>query len=129
DDIAKEVDFFSIGTNDLIQFLIAVDRTNEKVAKFYNPLHPSVLRSLKKIVDSAIKNQIDVSICGDMAHEEKYLPFLLGIGLRSLSINPIYFPKIKKAILEIDCKKAEELANNLLLKSRLIDIEELINII
>ncbi|MFC1808575.1 phosphoenolpyruvate--protein phosphotransferase [Candidatus Omnitrophota bacterium] len=127
DAMAQEVDFFSIGTNDLIQFLLAVDRTNEKIASLYNPRHPSVLRTLKKIVDSANRNHIDVSICGDMAHDEKYIAFLLGIGLRSLSINPIYIPKIKKMILGLDLRQAENLAKRLLQQTKITEINALLD--
>lgn len=114
DELAEVADFFSIGTNDLIQYLLAVDRTNEKVAGYYLPHHPSVLRSLHRIVGSAQAHQKEVSICGDMAHEERHLPFLLGIGVRILSLDAVYLPKVQRCIADIDLANAREQANHLL---------------
>lgn len=123
DALAPHTDFFSIGTNDLIQFVLAVDRTNEKVASFYNPLHPAILRTLNKIVSTANEYGVDVSLCGDMAHNETYIPFLLGIGLRSLSVDPIFVARIKKTIREIDMKDAELFAAKLLRLNTIREIE------
>ena len=81
--------------------MLAVDRTNEKVANFYLPHHPSVLRSIKMVVDAAYRHQREVSICGDMAHNERYIPYFLGVGIRTLSLNPLYLPNIQKAISKI----------------------------
>jgi phosphotransferase system enzyme I (PtsP) len=114
DELAREADFFSIGTNDLIQYTLAVDRTNEKVADWYIPHHPAVLRILKKVVDAALHRGIEVSICGDMAHDEHYLPFLLGIGVRILSVAPLYLPKVQRTIAQIDGEEARVLAETLL---------------
>jgi phosphotransferase system enzyme I (PtsP) len=118
DDLARESDFFSIGTNDFIQYMLAVDRTNEKVAEFYLPYHPSVLRAIKKVADAANRNGISVSVCGDMAHEEILIPFLLGIGLRDLSVDPMYLLKIKKVVPRIRLKDAEKLASRLLAETK-----------
>ncbi|HOO71008.1 MAG TPA: phosphoenolpyruvate--protein phosphotransferase [Spirochaetota bacterium] len=96
--LAKESDFISIGTNDLIQYSLAVDRTNEKVSDLYIPHHPAVLRSLKLIVEAAIKFGKEVTVCGDMGSSETYIPFLLGIGMRAFSIDAAYIPRVKKAI-------------------------------
>jgi phosphotransferase system enzyme I (PtsP) len=123
DDFANEAEFFSIGTNDFIQFMLGVDRTNESIAASYVPHHPSVLRALKKVVDSANKNNRDISICGDMAHEEKYLSFLLGIGVRNLSMDPRYLPRIQQAILNIDITEAQKTAEKMLSKPRISDLD------
>ena len=123
DDFADEAEFFSIGTNDFIQFMLGVDRTNESIASSYVPHHPSVLRALKKVVDSANKNNRDISICGDMAHEEKYLPFLLGIGVRNLSMDPRFLPRIQQAISNIDITEAQMIAEKMLSKPRISDLD------
>lgn len=128
DDLAREADFFSIGTNDLIQYLLAVDRTNEKVASLYIPHHPAVLRALKRIVGQANRHNVPVSVCGDMANREIYLPFLIGIGVRNLSVDPIYLPKIKKACILIDLKEAEKIAHTLLGISSIKDIERVLKL-
>ena len=114
DDLAREVDFFSIGSNDLIQYLLAVDRTNEKVASFYIPHHPAVLRTLARIVTGAAARGVPVSICGEMASRELYLPFLLGIGITHLSMEPAYLPRIRQAVAGIDLTRARALAGRLL---------------
>ena len=125
DDLASEADFFCIGTNDFVQYLLAVDRTNEKVSDFYIPHQPSVLRALKRVMDKASQHKIDCSVCGDMVHNEKYLKFLLGIGVRNISLNPMYLPKIQKVIQEIHLKDAQEFAAQALGKSRLKDINKI----
>jgi phosphotransferase system enzyme I (PtsP) len=126
DDFAKEADFFSIGTNDFIQYMLAVDRTNEKVAELYLPYHPSVLRSIKKVVETANANGIEVSICGDMAHDERHIPFLLGIGVRILSMEPMYLPKIQKAISGIKLQEAKKLADTLLEQPKVSSIAKIL---
>ncbi|MBI2340365.1 MAG: phosphoenolpyruvate--protein phosphotransferase [Deltaproteobacteria bacterium] len=96
--LAREADFFSVGTNDLIQYLLAVDRTNELVSYLYNPLHPSVIRILKQIVDGAEKFGKEVTLCGEMAGEPLYLLLLIAIGFNRLSMNPASIPKLKKIL-------------------------------
>jgi phosphotransferase system enzyme I (PtsP) len=122
-ELAREAKFFSIGTNDLIQYTLAVDRTNEKVADLYTPHHPSVLRALKTVADAAVRHGCDLSVCGDMAHEPRYMPFLVGIGIRKFSLDARYIPKIQARLAALDRHQAERHANELLGMLRLKDIE------
>ena len=126
DAFARESDFFAIGTNDLIQHILAVDRTNERVARFYVPHHPAVLRAIKRVVDAARHHGRDVSVCGDMVHEEQYLPFFLGIGIRALSVDPFYLPRLQRAIGRLTREGAEILAQQVLAESRATAIEGLL---
>ena len=115
DHILKEVDFISIGTNDLIQYLLAVDRINENVAHLYQPFHPSVLRSLKNIIQSAENAGIGVSICGELGGDPMATMLLLGLGkLDALSMEPHSIPKVKKIIRTIRLDEARLLADDVL---------------
>ena len=122
DDFAREADFFSIGTNDLIQFMLGVDRTNQSVADFYVPHHPAVLRALSRIVGSAVAGGCEVSLCGDMSHQRQYIPFLLGIGLRTFSVDPAYLLRTQSVINATSLDAAKALAESMLAQSRLSDI-------
>ena len=126
EDFAREADFFSIGTNDLIQFMLAADRTNEAVADFYLAHHPSVLRTLNRIARAALEYDCDLSICGDMAHQTQYTPFLLGIGIRTFSVDPIFLLRTQQAINATSLKEAQALAQTLLSKSRISEIAALL---
>ena len=110
DHLAKEVDFFSIGTNDLIQYTLAVDRTNETVAELYSAADPSVLRLIAMVVEAARKHGIAVTVCGAMGGEPLYAMLLLGLGIRQLSMPPHQLPEIKRVIRGIRLEDAEALA-------------------
>lgn len=107
--LAKEVDFFSIGTNDLIQYSLAVDRNNEHVADLYQPLHPAILRMLRLVVENARAAGIEVSLCGEMGSDLRYAPLLVGLGLRRLSMSPRQVPVIKEKIRELSAAELSSL--------------------
>jgi phosphotransferase system enzyme I (PtsI) len=114
--LAKYVDFFSIGTNDLTQYVLAIDRTNNKVAKSFNSFHPAVLQMIRNTIKSADKAGITVSLCGEFAANPAAVPLLLGMGLKSFSVNPYYLPKIKMMIRALnysDCKKLFKHVNSI----------------
>jgi phosphotransferase system enzyme I (PtsI) len=114
--IAKEVDFFSIGTNDLIQYSIAVDRVNERIAHLYEPTHPSIVRLIKMVVEAAHANNIWVGVCGEMASEVTLTPLLLGLGVDELSAGAGLVPRVKSAVQSLEmstCRKLAERAMEL----------------
>jgi phosphotransferase system enzyme I (PtsI) len=107
--LAREVDFFSVGTNDLIQYSLAIDRTNEHLANLYEPLHPAILRSLKMVVDAAHAAGIEAAMCGEMAGESIYLPILLGLGFDQLSMNSVSIPKVKQILRRCSQEDAQRI--------------------
>jgi len=110
DQFAREVDFFSIGTNDLIQYALAVDRVNERVGHLYQPTHPAILRLIRMVIDAGKRNRIDVSCCGEMVSEPIYAILFMGLGLRSFSVSPIAIPTLKRAFRQISMKEAVDIA-------------------
>jgi phosphotransferase system, enzyme I, PtsP len=113
-ELCKRAEFFSIGTNDFIQYMLAVDRTNETVADLYLPHHPAVLRGLARAVEAPLRLGRDVSVCGDMAHDARFVPFLLGIGVRKFSLDARYLPRIQETIAATDLGQARDLTARLL---------------
>lgn len=106
--LAQEVDFFSIGTNDLVQYVLAVDRMNEKIAHMYHPFHPAVLRLLRQTVQSAKAAGITVSVCGEMAGDEKAVPLWLHLGVTDLSMSPQALLRVKHRVLNSDSRESKE---------------------
>ncbi len=108
--LAREVSFFSIGTNDLIQYTLAVDRGNERVANLYSAGHPAVLHLIRAVVRAARRWNVETSLCGEIAGEVEYTMLLIGMGLRSLSLVPSQIPHVKRVIRSVDIKQCERLA-------------------
>jgi phosphotransferase system enzyme I (PtsI) len=114
DVFAKEVNFFSIGTNDLIQYTLAVDRTNERVAGLFCPAHPAVLKLVRDVIRAAARNGISVSVCGEMAGEPLYTLLLLGLGLNIFSMNGKDVPEVKKIIRSTTLEHARQVARRVM---------------
>jgi phosphotransferase system enzyme I (PtsI) len=112
--LAREADFFSVGTNDLIQYTLAVDRVNEKIAHLYEPTHPAVLRLLKMIADAAHANKIWVGVCGEMAGDVALIPLLLGLGMDELSASATLVPRVKRAVQSLAIPECRELVEDAL---------------
>lgn len=112
--LARDVDFFSIGTNDLTQYTLAVDRGNELVSTIYSPVDPAVLRLIRTVMQDAHKAKIDVSICGEMASEPEYIMLLLGMGARTLSLAPPMIPEIKQIIRSVTMEDCNNIARKIL---------------
>jgi phosphoenolpyruvate-protein phosphotransferase (PTS system enzyme I) len=108
--IAAHADFFSIGTNDLIQYTLAVDRGNERVANLYTAANPSVLQLIKNVIRAGKRFRIDTSICGEIAGDTLYTMLLIGFGLRTLSLVPSQIPHVKRVIRSVDIGTCERLA-------------------
>jgi phosphotransferase system enzyme I (PtsI) len=123
DQLAEEVDFFSIGTNDLIQYTIAVDRGNERVAYLYDPFHPGVLRLIKSVVDAGHAQNIPVSVCGEMAGDPLSGLLLLGLGVDGLSMSPSALPEMKRIIRSVASEDAKVIANHVLSLRTRVEIQ------
>jgi phosphotransferase system enzyme I (PtsI) len=124
EDLAKEVDFFSIGTNDLIQYSLAIDRVNERVDYLYKPCHPAILRLIRQVVDAGHKEGIKVAMCGEMAGDPVCTLILLGFELDGLSMTPLAIPRVKKIIRESTQKESKELLERLMSFSEVHELEE-----
>jgi phosphoenolpyruvate-protein phosphotransferase (PTS system enzyme I) len=112
--LADHCDFFSIGTNDLMQYLLAVDRGNERVAHLYEPGHPALIRLLKTIIDHSEKKNQPLSICGELAGDAHFISLLVGLGMRSLSVSPNFVPSIKYFLRNLSFKETSALAAEVL---------------
>ena len=127
DAIALEADFFAIGTNDLAMYTLAVDRSETDVAHLYDPLHPAVLRLMQFAIEAALRLRMPVSVCGEMAGNPAFVPLLLGLGLRSLSINASAIPRVKQALRGLDIDDCARLARRVMEQSDPAQIHELVN--
>jgi len=112
--LAKEVDFFSIGTNDLVQYVLAVDRMNEKLADSYEPYHPAVIRMLKQAADGAKSAGIEIAVCGELAGDVRALPLWIGLGIHNLSMSFQSILAMKKQVLETNAGECRKLFGELL---------------
>jgi phosphotransferase system enzyme I (PtsI) len=121
--LAREVDFFTIGTNDLIQYCLAVDRADERVSRLYEPLHPAILRVIVMIRRAARRHRIPVSLCGEMASDPALLPLLVGLGLTEFSMTPGAIPAAKQVLGEVRSDDLRALARRILRLPTVEDIE------
>jgi phosphotransferase system enzyme I (PtsI) len=124
--LAREVDFFSIGTNDLIQYVLAIDRINDRVSYLYEPLHPAVLRMIKQVVDVGHRAGIHVAMCGEMAGDPLYAMILLALELDELSMNPLAIPKVKEIIRAATLRDSKKLLKEAMKMSSATEIRELV---
>jgi phosphoenolpyruvate-protein phosphotransferase (PTS system enzyme I) len=124
DVLATESDFFAIGTNDLIQYCLAIDRSNENVSYLYEPLHPALLRLIKGVIDAGKRAGIQVSMCGEMAADPIYATVLIGLGLEIFSMNPSSIPIVKNVVRAVRYRDCKRIADTALLKKTAQEIEE-----
>jgi phosphotransferase system enzyme I (PtsP) len=124
EELAQEADFLSIGGNDLVQYMLAVDRTNEHVSDFYMVYHPAVLRALRRVAVAVQRYGKPLSLCGEMAADPKIIPFLIGIGIRALSVEVRQIPRVHHAIIGLNATEAAERAARILTLGRIGDIEK-----
>jgi phosphoenolpyruvate-protein phosphotransferase (PTS system enzyme I) len=122
--LAKECDFLSIGTNDLVQYSLAVDRSNHAMSELYTPAHPSVIRLIRLVVSEANHRGIPVTICGEVAADPRFTPLLLGLGVNELSVTLRYLPIIKNVIRHTSIVEASQLAEKVLTMSTPQEIEQ-----
>jgi phosphoenolpyruvate-protein phosphotransferase (PTS system enzyme I) len=128
DMLAREVDFFSLGTNDLIQYSLAIDRGNEEVAYLYEPMHPAMLRLLKMVLDAAAVAGRRVNLCGEMGGEPQYLPVLLGLGLREISMHAGQIPRMKRWVSSVDVETSKKIAAKALTLATAKEVREYVSL-
>jgi len=124
--LAREADFFAIGTNDLIQYTLAVDRDNQDVADLYQPLHPAILRMLRSVAAEGSRAGLPVSLCGEMGGDARWAPLLVGLGLRRISAHPRSLPRLRRVIGELDAARLAELADRCCQLATAEEVEELL---
>ncbi len=123
EEFAREVDFFSIGTNDLIQYTLAADRSDPAVSKYYTGADPAILRMIRLVVEGARRCGIPVTVCGQMSSEPRFVPLLIGLGIRAVSVTPHAIPEIKEIICSLALSQAEEIARHALQLELARDVE------
>jgi phosphotransferase system enzyme I (PtsI) len=127
DILAQECDFFSLGTNDLIQYSLAIDRVNERVAHMYDPLHPGVLRMIQSVVQAGHTAGIKVSVCGEMAGDPTSVPILIGMGLDELSMTSLAIPRIKRLIRMATVEECREYLHTVLRLRTAVDVHRFVD--
>jgi len=127
-ELAQESDFLCVGTNDLVQYLLGVDRTNESVSDLYTAYHPAVYRTLQRVVRAAVNHQTPISICGEVAGDSHMIPFLLGAGIRKLSLNPKMLPQVQRLIEGLSLKECQVHAEKLVQMASVAEIHEFLGI-
>jgi phosphotransferase system enzyme I (PtsP) len=127
-ELAEEADFLSIGTNDLVQYMLAIDRTNEQIADWYVPWHPAVLRAIKFVAEAAVSRGKPLSVCGDMASSEELTPVLVGMGITNFTIPPRNIPRMQKLIQTIDASAAKSLAEKVMASRTVAEAAALIGV-
>jgi phosphotransferase system enzyme I (PtsI) len=124
--IASEVDFFELGTNDLVQYTLAVDRGNDKVSDWFRTLHPAVLYGIKRTIEAAAAVQIPIIVCGEMASTPAYAVLLVGLGAVDLSMTPAMIPRVRSTLSQIDTGAAREVALKCLDSATADEVEEIV---
>ncbi len=127
DALAREVDFMSIGTNDLIQYAMAVDRNNEHVSYLYQPLHPAILRMIRSVLDAGSDAGVEVSLCGEMGSDAKAAALLVGMGLRRISLSPRMIPEVKTRIRQMNVQEMSRIVESCLACGSAAEVEELLS--
>ena len=128
DELAEAADFISIGTNDLIQHILAVDRTNPYVSNWYIPYHPAVLRCIKTVMEAGQRHKKDVFICGDMTFDPILLPVLIGMGITRFSTSPHFLPAVRRQIRALNFSQAQTLAATVLGVGKVADVRAILGI-
>ncbi len=123
EEFAREVDFFSIGTNDLIQYTLAVDRADPTVANLYSAGDPAVVRLIQQVVQAAQRENKPVTVCGQMSSEQRFLPLLIGLGIRHVSVTPAMIPELKEVIRSLKLEEATEMAKRVVELDSARDVE------
>ena len=126
--LAKKVDFFSIGTNDLVQYSVAVDRSNNRIANLFEPFHPGILKLMKMTVDAAHANNIPVAVCGEMSGDPMGALVLIGLGIDELSMVPSFIPSIKQTIRSMNKKRITQLVEKALMCETAEEVKKILNI-
>jgi phosphotransferase system enzyme I (PtsI) len=126
DKLAERVDFFSVGTNDLVQYALAVDRNNERVAHLYQPSHPAILKLVKNAIDAATAKGIWVSVCGEMAGDPRFVPLLVGMGAHELSMNPASIAPVRRLVRRLSTKDASDVLDNALKAANADEVLDLV---